>query len=484
MSKLKGGGALSYLFVLAAAAPRMWAVFYDQGIFWPDEIYQSLEQGHRFAFGYGITPWEFREGARSWVFPGILGIVMKVGGWLGMSTGVGVVCWTKSFMVLLALLGVWAAMRLARRHAGLPGALLAGAMVAGFPSMIVYGARCMSEMASGPAILVAALLLDEKRSGRRAFAAGAVSSLAIYLRYQNGIVAVGLLLLLLVNRRWKDALFYGLSSTIFGIAGGMLDWLTWGKPFSAFVYYVKFNVIEGKAAAWGVDPFGYYAHNLWLSTGWTLAVVYLGLALAIFRARMLLLICVVYFLAHSYVPHKELRFIMPIVPLALTVSAIGLGTALSWIRWRSWRFDGHAGPAWAIAVVLCALMMKEAPGETFEKMGYLLGPTKGKSSPWHSEEDANFILWGASVKKDVCGMILTGANPIATGGFSYLHHDVPLFYWTGGGALRMANYFGGLGTQPPGPEWRLLYTHGPMSLFHRDGGCDLAPPSAYDRKFR
>ncbi len=198
----------------------------------------------------------------------------------------------------------------------------------------------------------------------------------------------------------------------------MLDWITWGKPFGAFIYYVKFNVIEGKAAAWGVDPFGYYAHNLWLSTGWTLAIVYVGLALAVFRARMLLLICVAYFLAHSYVPHKELRFIMPIVPLALTVSAIGLGTALSWIRWRSWRFDGHVGPAWALAAVLCALMMKEAPGETFEKMGYLLGPTKGQSSPWHSEEDANFILWGASVKKDVCGMILTGANPIATGGFS------------------------------------------------------------------
>jgi GPI mannosyltransferase 3 len=483
MTKKKGVGALSYLLLLMAAAPRMWAVFYDQGIFWPDEIYQSLEQGHRFAFGYGITPWEFREGARSWVFPGIVGIVMKVGGWLGMSTGVGVVCWTKTFMVSLALVAVWAAMRLAQRRAGLPGALLAGAMIAGFPSMIVYGARCMTEMASGPAILVAALLLDERRNARRAFAGGAVASLAIYLRYQNGLVAVGLLLLLLFNRRWMDALYYSLAATVVGIAGGMLDWITWGKPFSAFIYYVKFNVIEGKAAAWGVDPFGYYAHQLWWSTGWASWVVCIGLVLAVFRARMLLLICAAYFVAHSYVPHKELRFIMPIVPLALTVSAIGLGTALSWIRWRSWRFDGHAWPSWVLALPLCGVLMNEARSETFEKMGYVLGPTKGHSSPWHSEEDANFILWGASVKKDVCGMILTGANPIATGGFSYFHHDVPLFFW-GSGALRMANYYGGVGAQPPGPEWRLIYTHGAMSLFRRDGGCDLAPPSAYDRKFR
>ncbi len=31
---------------------------------WPDEIFQTLEQGHRLAFGYGIIPWEFREGVR------------------------------------------------------------------------------------------------------------------------------------------------------------------------------------------------------------------------------------------------------------------------------------------------------------------------------------------------------------------------------------------------------------------------------------
>ncbi|HZA50383.1 MAG TPA: hypothetical protein VE549_06560, partial [Myxococcaceae bacterium] len=31
----------------------------DDGIYWPDEIYQSLEPAHRVVFGYGLVAWEF-----------------------------------------------------------------------------------------------------------------------------------------------------------------------------------------------------------------------------------------------------------------------------------------------------------------------------------------------------------------------------------------------------------------------------------------
>src|SRR5438309_2110355 len=43
----------------------------------PDEIFQVLEQAHRLAFGYGIVPYEFRDGTRSPVLPMILGYVFS-----------------------------------------------------------------------------------------------------------------------------------------------------------------------------------------------------------------------------------------------------------------------------------------------------------------------------------------------------------------------------------------------------------------------
>ena len=37
-----------------------------------DEVMQYLEQAHRLVFGYGIVPWEYREGTRSWIVPGFI----------------------------------------------------------------------------------------------------------------------------------------------------------------------------------------------------------------------------------------------------------------------------------------------------------------------------------------------------------------------------------------------------------------------------
>src|SRR5438445_9338091 len=61
------------------AAIRVWLSFNDDGIYWPDEIYQSLEPAHRLVFGYGIVPWEFIDGARNWAFPAFVAGLFQVG---------------------------------------------------------------------------------------------------------------------------------------------------------------------------------------------------------------------------------------------------------------------------------------------------------------------------------------------------------------------------------------------------------------------
>jgi GPI mannosyltransferase 3 len=59
---------LAALVLVAAALPRLWAALADHSLFWCDEIHQSLEPAHRALFGYGFVPWEYRVGARSWLF--------------------------------------------------------------------------------------------------------------------------------------------------------------------------------------------------------------------------------------------------------------------------------------------------------------------------------------------------------------------------------------------------------------------------------
>src|SRR5262250_3404042 len=71
------GLALLAASLCAGFAFRAWLSFHDDGIYWPDEIYQSLEPAHRLVFGYGLIPWEFVQGARSWALPGLVAGLLK-----------------------------------------------------------------------------------------------------------------------------------------------------------------------------------------------------------------------------------------------------------------------------------------------------------------------------------------------------------------------------------------------------------------------
>src|SRR4029450_9678322 len=279
--------------IVLAALPRIWAAVWDQGLFWPDEISQSTEQAHRFAFGYGYVSWEFQDGARSWLFPGGLGLLWKCLSWLGVDSAPALMISAKLAMVALALIGIYASMRIAEALGGPEAVVLCGALSAAFPPSIVYGSRCMSEMASGPLIALAVLLtLDPQRW--KSAAAGCLAALVIFLRYQNGIITVGLLGWLLVQRRTRDAAAFAGAAMITGLAGGLLDLFTWGAPFHSFLTYVRFNLIEGRAAVFGLEPAAYHGTVFWPAGGASMLAVIIGLCAAARRAAGPLVIVLVY----------------------------------------------------------------------------------------------------------------------------------------------------------------------------------------------
>ena len=107
------------------------------------------------------------------------------------------------------------------------------------------------------------------------------------------------------------------------LAGGLLDWLTWGRPFHSLIAYVDFNLLRGGASTFGVEPFWYYLQSLWHSTGPSLLVLGLLAVLGGARAPALGLTVLANLLVHSWIPHKELRFLVPSLPLACALVGIG-----------------------------------------------------------------------------------------------------------------------------------------------------------------
>ncbi len=472
---------LTVLLVAIAAIPRLWTMWFDQGEFWPDEIYQSIEQAHRLAFGYGFIPWEFVKGVRSWVFPGILAAVLKLASLLGAHSGEALVKTAKTFMVVLALWAVVSSMQLGRRIGGIWGALFAGIASALFPASIVYGSRCMSELASCPLLCTAAVLaLDGGK--KRVLWAGALAGTAIYVRYQNGLLTAAFLVMLLASKRYRDALWYALSAGAFGLAGGLLDWITWGKPFGAFLGYYQFNVVEGKASQWGTADAMYYFQCIWNSTGpWAVALLAVGFVCSFARTRVLPLAIVAYMWGHILIPHKEYRFLMPPIPLVLDLAGGGLGWLVE--RASQWKRGEDAARAateigWAAtaaAVLLGTSLTHKLFTITFGDMGSFQDSPMGKNPPWFHEEGPNLAFWEAGKDPELCGIIMVGIPIIATGVYSYLHREVPIITRMDTGA---ANYLAAPALMQPPHGYRLVksFRKDDYALFKRPGTCSPPPP--------
>jgi hypothetical protein len=494
------GRGLERLVLVASAVPLAVLAVTNHSVFWPDEIFQSLEQAHRLAFGFGFVPWEFDDGARSWLFPGALGLLWRGAAALGLHSAHGLLALAKLAMVGCTVLATYFAMRLARQLAGHGAALLVGLLSSGFPLLLVFGFRAMSEVPSALLVTAAAWCVERGEAGphtrSQLLLAGALAGLALFCRLQNALFLVGLLGLLLARRRSQDALLLCAAAGAVGLVGGLLDWATWGSLFHAFRRYVAYNLLEGQSNEYGVFPAHFYLTTLWSVLGAPLAVALasgIGATL-VGRGRGLALVTGAYLVVHSLVPHKELRFVVPALPLLLALGAAGLVLLADRVS-RRWRLRPPQRGAFAAAgVLLAAIGGCRASQLTQLEMGQHPAARPNVAlSPWRVTADVNQLLLRAGAPDDLCGLALIGTSAIWTGGYSYLHRDVPFYAvapetLVAGGRPWQQNAAGAnfliahedfrelLGA------WQTVATQGKWLLLRRAGGCG-PPPPYYTRVF-
>ncbi|HEU4577093.1 MAG TPA: hypothetical protein VFS67_02490 [Polyangiaceae bacterium] len=460
--------------VFAASALRLWLAVTDHSIYWPDEIYQSLEQAHRLAFGNGFIPWEFRDGARSWLLPGLIAGVWRVAAALGVHSSLTLVELARGLTVLGSAASLWLSARLCARLSSPRAGFIAVLVLAVLPASVVFGYRTLSESLSAPLVVLAALALLDGIP-RRTCAAAVCIALATLLRYQNALFGLVFLLWLGGERRRRDVILYFATGVATLLAGGLLDWATWGRPFHSLIAYVDFNLLRGGASTFGVEPFWYYAKTLWDGTG--PAVLIFG-ALAVLggmRIPGLGMAVLSSLLAHSVIPHKELRFIVPALPLACVLVGLGADYLLHRAgRYARWCWVGLGASTLATALAL--------PHLDYRHMGQYLDTPRGSRSVWHSDQEANLLLASAGEKPDLCGLGVLGLRPAFTGGYTYFHRAEPLIYGHHlCGAEPTVNYVivpYYLADQLLPEGYSSVEDRGWLGLFRRPGGCE--PPSGFD----
>ncbi|MDP1826557.1 MAG: hypothetical protein Q8L48_25025 [Archangium sp.] len=441
-------------------------VFTDDGINWPDEIYQSFEPAHRLVFGHGLVAWEFLEGARTWAVPGFVAVwlsLCKLVGADSPSTYIPVVKLVFSVLSLIAALGVY---RLAR---GLGARELEASFAAATWSLcalaLYFSARAMSEnLAAVLLVWGVALTLEDSREAR--ITGASLLGLATLARLQSGVVCVVVLVVLISRFKktgWKPVLEAFATLAVWALIYGAWDAAAWhslpsakaGGFFHSAVVYYRFNIVENRGAGWGTAPWPYYFVYLFRTMPGVSLALGVSALVALKKGWPVVLTLAAFLGLHLFVAHKELRFIVPVIPLACALPALALSLL-------------PAKPARLGLVLLGLAVAVSAVNHKTLTMGDVGSyPERADSSAWDDFGPINRLLLAASRQGDVCGLRIDAAHLAWTGGTTYLHAKAPLYM---PGFPPQHGFFNYVITRPNSGGQRIA-TEGPWELVKLGTTC-------------
>lgn len=450
---------LLLLFFFAALVLRVGLAVHFPSVPHPDEIFQTQEPAHRLAYGYGVIYWEWRRGVRSWVFPAFLAGVMRATDWAGAGSS-GYLRGIVVVLSAISLVTVWFGFAWAKRASGMEAAIIAAGACATWWELLYFAPKALTEVIAGHFLLPGLYLgiygekLEERK---RLFLAGLCCGLAMSLRIQLA-PAVAFAAIYFCSANWRKrlpAVAAGLLLPV--LAFGLVDAFTWSYPFQSFFLYFWVNVVEGRAAIYGTAPWSWYAYMLAKHFGPILVLALIGVR----RSPFLGWIAFFILAPLSIIGHKEIRFLYPLVPILITLAAIGIVRIAAelngWIK----------SPLSRRSVVVSALAV------------FLItsGFVGSQFSGWHELPTVVRAFDKLSQDPTLCGVGLYWV--VFSGGYTHLHQKVPMVVIPQGVRLTGETAsFNALFTRrdliDPKDGFKLEDCWGGACLYRRPGTC--APP--------
>jgi hypothetical protein len=150
--------------------------------------------------------------------------------------------------------------------------------------------------------------------------------ISFMLKFSSVVLIIPIIFWLLIYRKWKEIVFLISGLSLLVIVQGVIDHYTWGSFLHSPIEFLKFNILDGENAKFGVAPFisyvGLIFHAYSEYTLLYLLFVILGIKCS-YKHSILLTTFFFYFLVFSFISHKEYRFILPIMPILVLFAAKG-----------------------------------------------------------------------------------------------------------------------------------------------------------------
>jgi 4-amino-4-deoxy-L-arabinose transferase-like glycosyltransferase len=172
-------------------------------------------------------------------------------------------------------------------------------------------------------ILISLFLLVQKKN-RIIFSplAGAAIGIGASIRFSEVVFIPAALLFLLIDRRLRDALSVAVSfSIVFILINYIGDILYWGQPFFSLKNIIDYTLVQ-KASTRGIQPLIFYLLSIGLWTNFfSFGLLIYSLRLNIKKIWVWVATPILFL---SLLPHKEPRYLLPVIPFYFMM--VGCGT--------------------------------------------------------------------------------------------------------------------------------------------------------------
>jgi phosphatidylinositol glycan class B len=156
---------------------------------------------------------------------------------------------------------------------------------------------------------------------------GACLGLAFVVRYQVAFMlfGVGLWCIFIGKLSFKNILLMVLPAIAMIGLGVIIDYWFYGKWLSTAYNYYYVNLAEDKVSTFGTTPPYFYFYIYYLNLIPPFSIIIMGIVVYAwykYPKHILTWVCVPFFLGHSLIGHKEIRFLFPMaeaIPILLVL---------------------------------------------------------------------------------------------------------------------------------------------------------------------
>lgn len=323
-----------------AAALRIISAVYSEGYLMHDDHFWVVESSASWADDYDYNKWlpstqealgrELKPHHTNLFYSSLHYLYFEAMNFIGLESPMNKMLVLRLIHGALSLIAVYLSYLIAGRLGGKKPAIIASLMMASLAWIPIISVHQLVESTAIIPLLAFAwrLVKNEVLSFKPLVIAGLWLGIATGLRYQIGIMGLGLIIAFLINSNYnlkesfKQSVTVGVSAIFFfAMTQIPMDLLLWGKPFAQLSAYIEYNLTSH--AGYPQGTYLTYLFTILLLTGPPISILFMwGYLKSYKKYAVIVWPSLAFILFHTLFPNRQERFILPAIPFVIIAGAL------------------------------------------------------------------------------------------------------------------------------------------------------------------